>query len=70
MVPLRGGRAIGGVCVRVAMLATAAFLDVPSTAALVWMAVASSWAAYFRPEGPHTSPLSPVWSALYAREEV
>ncbi len=54
----------------VAMLATAAFLKFRSTTALVWMAVATSWAAYFRPEGILIVAVVAAVVVLYAREEV
>ena len=54
----------------VAMLATAAFVESRSTAALVWMVVASSWATYFRPEAVLILPVIAVVVLLHARDEV
>ena len=54
----------------VAMLATAAFLTFRSTTALVWMAVATSWTASFRPEGILIVAVVAAVVVLYAREEV
>lgn len=53
-----------------AMLATAAFLRFRSTAALVWMVVSSSWAAYFRPEGILIVAVAAGAVLLYARDDV
>jgi hypothetical protein len=54
----------------VAMLATAVFVESRSTAALVWMVVASSWATYFRPEAILILTVIAVVLLLHAREEI
>jgi hypothetical protein len=54
----------------VAMLATAVFVESRSTAALVWMVVASSWATYFRPEAILILVVIAVVLLLHAREEI
>jgi hypothetical protein len=54
----------------VAILAAAAFIRFRSTTALVWMAVASSWAAYFRLECILIVAVVGGLVLLYAREEV
>ena len=53
-----------------AMLATVAFLEYRSTGALVWMAVSSSWATYFRPEAVLILVVIAVVVLLHARDEV
>jgi hypothetical protein len=54
----------------IAMLATAAFLETRSTAALVSMVVTSSWATYFRPEAILILLVIAVAILLHAREEI
>ena len=53
-----------------AMLAAAAFLRLRSTAALVWIVVSSSWAAYLRPEGILIAGVVACVLLLFARDEL
>ena len=53
-----------------AMLATAAFLRFRTTAALIWMVVSSSWAAYFRLEGILIVAVAAGGILLYARNDI
>jgi hypothetical protein len=53
-----------------AMLATAAFVESRSTAALAWMIAASSWATCFRPEAVLILPVIAAVVLRHAREEI
>lgn len=54
----------------VAVLATVAFVRFRTTATLLWMVLASSWAAYFRPECILIVDVAAGIVVLYARDEI